>query len=202
MKYALIIVFSVKVSLRFEATLHSKKIVVYRLKKQRINRHKETSFDNEKNGEQQSFLFHDYETFGTSPSLDRPAQFAAIRTDCDLNVIGEPEVFYCKPADDYPAATTGGDDYRNYATGSAGQRRQRGRFRPPHQRSVHGAEKPCIVGYNNVRFDDEVSRNIFLPQLLRSVRPSWQHDNSRWDLLDVMRACYAPAPGRYQLAGK
>ncbi|WP_049060183.1 exonuclease domain-containing protein, partial [Klebsiella aerogenes] len=51
--------------------------------------------------EQQSFLFHDYETFGTSPSLDRPAQFAAIRTDSDLNVIGEPEVFYCKPADDY-----------------------------------------------------------------------------------------------------
>ncbi|EPM1412568.1 hypothetical protein R2399_005956, partial [Klebsiella oxytoca] len=28
--------------------------------------------------EQQSFLFHDYENFGTSPSLDRPSQFAAI----------------------------------------------------------------------------------------------------------------------------
>lgn len=50
---------------------------------------------------QPGFLFHDYETFGTSPSLDRPAQFAAIRTDAELNVIGEPEVFYCKPADDY-----------------------------------------------------------------------------------------------------
>lgn len=23
---------------------------------------------------------------------------------------------------------------------------------------------------------------------------SWQHDNSRWDLLDVMRACYALRP--------
>ena len=50
---------------------------------------------------QSTFLFHDYETFGTSPSLDRPAQFAAIRTDADFNIIGEPEVFYCKPADDY-----------------------------------------------------------------------------------------------------
>lgn len=50
---------------------------------------------------QPGFLFHDYETFGTSPSLDRPAQFAAIRTDAELNVLGEPEVFYCKPADDY-----------------------------------------------------------------------------------------------------
>ncbi len=53
-------------------------------------------------GKQQStFLFHDYETFGTHPALDRPAQFEAIRTDDEFNVIGEPEVFYCKPADDY-----------------------------------------------------------------------------------------------------
>lgn len=50
---------------------------------------------------QPTFLFHDYETFGTHPALDRPAQFAAIRTDSEFNVIGEPEVFYCKPADDY-----------------------------------------------------------------------------------------------------
>ncbi|EPZ5283620.1 exonuclease domain-containing protein, partial [Cronobacter dublinensis] len=47
---------------------------------------------------QPTFLFHDYETFGKSPSLDRPAQFAALRTDENFNVIGEPEVFYCKPA--------------------------------------------------------------------------------------------------------
>ncbi|EOW7461996.1 exonuclease domain-containing protein, partial [Shigella flexneri] len=45
---------------------------------------------------QPTFLFHDYETFGTHPALDRPAQFAAIRTDDEFNVIGEPEVFYCK----------------------------------------------------------------------------------------------------------
>ncbi len=51
--------------------------------------------------QQPGFLFHDYETFGTHPALDRPAQFAAIRTDSDFNIIGEPEVFYCKPADDY-----------------------------------------------------------------------------------------------------
>lgn len=50
---------------------------------------------------QPGFLFHDYETFGTSPSLDRPSQFAAIRTDEDLNIVGEPEVFYCRLADDY-----------------------------------------------------------------------------------------------------
>lgn len=46
---------------------------------------------------QPTFLFHDYETFGTHPALDRPAQFAAIRTDSEFNVIGEPEVFTASP---------------------------------------------------------------------------------------------------------
>ena len=38
----------------------------------------------------QTFLWHDYETFGAQPRRDRPAQFAAIRTDAELNEIGEP----------------------------------------------------------------------------------------------------------------
>jgi exodeoxyribonuclease-1 len=145
-------------------------------------------------GEQQSFfLFHDYETFGTRPSLDRPAQFAAIRTDADLNVIGEPEVFYCKPADDYlpqPQAVmiTGITPQEAIAKGdneAAFARRIHDLFTVP---------KTCIVGYNNVRFDDEVSRNIFYRNLYDPYAWSWQHDNSRWDLLDVMRACYALRP--------
>ncbi|MGE0969893.1 exodeoxyribonuclease I [Klebsiella sp. WOUb02] len=145
-------------------------------------------------GEQQySFLFHDYETFGTRPSLDRPAQFAAIRTDADLNVIGEPEVFYCKPADDYlpqPQAVmiTGITPQEAIAKGdneAAFARRIHDLFTVP---------KTCIVGYNNVRFDDEVSRNIFYRNFYDPYAWSWQHDNSRWDLLDVMRACYALRP--------
>ncbi len=34
-------------------------------------------------------------------ALTVPAQFAAIRTDADLNVIGEPIMLYCQPAPDY-----------------------------------------------------------------------------------------------------
>ena len=45
-------------------------------------------------GKQQStFLFHDYETFGTHPALDCLAQFVVIRIDSEFNVIGELEVF-------------------------------------------------------------------------------------------------------------
>ncbi|WP_281074372.1 exodeoxyribonuclease I [Klebsiella quasivariicola] len=142
---------------------------------------------------QPGFLFHDYETFGTSPSLDRPAQFAAIRTDAELNVLGEPEVFYCKPADDYlpqPQAVmiTGITPQEALAKGdneAAFARRIHDLFTVP---------QTCIVGYNNVRFDDEVTRNIFYRNFYDPYAWSWQHDNSRWDLLDVMRACYALRP--------
>jgi len=49
----------------------------------------------------QTFLWHDYETFGAQARRDRPAQFAAIRTDADLNEIGDPIMIYCKPANDF-----------------------------------------------------------------------------------------------------
>ena len=142
---------------------------------------------------QPGFLFHDYETFGTSPSLDRPSQFAAIRTDEDLNVVGEPEVFYCRLADDYlpqPQAVM--------VTGITPQEANaKGDNEAAFARRVHDlftVPKTCIVGYNNVRFDDEVTRNIFYRNFYDPYAWSWQHDNSRWDLLDVMRACYALRP--------
>jgi len=36
---------------------------------------------------QKTFYFHDYETFGKNPALDRPAQFAGVRTDEEFNII-------------------------------------------------------------------------------------------------------------------
>ncbi|MFT6254337.1 MAG: exodeoxyribonuclease-1, partial [Granulosicoccus sp.] len=47
-----------------------------------------------------TLYWHDYETWGASPSQDKPSQFAGIRTDEDLNIIGEPLVIYCRPSSD------------------------------------------------------------------------------------------------------
>lgn len=142
---------------------------------------------------QPGFLFHDYETFGTSPQWDRPAQFAAIRTDSDFNILGEPEVFYCKPADDYlpqPQAVL--------ITGITPQEaRTKGENEAAFAKRIHTlftVPNTCVVGYNNVRFDDEVTRNIFYRNFYDPYAWSWQNRNSRWDLLDVMRACYALRP--------
>lgn len=140
-----------------------------------------------------TFLFHDYETFGTHPALDRPAQFAAIRTDVDFNIIGEPEVFFCKPADDYlpqPGAVL--------ITGITPQQaKAKGVNEAEFAKRIHAlftVPDTCVLGYNNVRFDDEVTRNIFYRNFYDPYAWSWQNNNSRWDLLDVMRACYALRP--------
>ena len=55
-----------------------------------------------------SLLWYDLETFGRDPRRTRIAQFAAIRTDLELNPVGEPISLFCQPALDLlpsPGAT-------------------------------------------------------------------------------------------------
>ncbi|NHB88307.1 exodeoxyribonuclease I [Photorhabdus tasmaniensis] len=143
--------------------------------------------------EQPTFYIHDYETFGKHPALDRPAQFAGVRTDMDFNIIEEPLVIYCLPADDYlpqPEAVM--------ITGITPQvAREKGVNEAEFARQIHNVfsvPNSCILGYNNIRFDDEVSRNIFYRNFYDPYAYSWQKGNSRWDLLDVLRTCYALRP--------
>ncbi|SDM07570.1 Exodeoxyribonuclease I subunit C [Modicisalibacter muralis] len=142
---------------------------------------------------QKTFLWHDYETFGADPRRDRASQFAAIRTDADFNEIGEPLTLYCKPADDYlphPQACL--------ITGITPQTtRRRGlpeiefAARINAEMSVAGT---CGLGYNSLRFDDEVSRHLFYRNFLDPYAREWQNGNSRWDLIDVVRAFHALRP--------
>lgn len=142
---------------------------------------------------QPTFIVHDYETFGQHPALDRPAQFAGVRTDANFNIIEEPLVIYCRPADDYlpqPDAVM--------ITGITPQfALQHGVCEAEFARQINqmfSVPGSCILGYNNIRFDDEVSRHIFYRNFFDPYAYSWQHGNSRWDLLDVLRTCYALRP--------
>ena len=47
-----------------------------------------------------TFFWHDYETFGRVPRRDRPAQFAGVGTDADLNEVAPPLMWHCQPAPD------------------------------------------------------------------------------------------------------
>lgn len=139
------------------------------------------------------FLWHDYETFGTVPSVDRPCQFAAIRTDANLDPIGDPIEMYCAPADDVlprPGACL--------VTGITPQLAKReGVIEIEFARTIHREMmKPgtCSVGYNSIRFDDEVSRNLFYRNLFDPYEREWKNGNSRWDLINLVRMCYALRP--------
>ncbi len=146
-----------------------------------------------KPSQQASFFFFDYETFGTHPGLDRPCQFAGVRTDENFNIIGKPLVIYCRPSQDYlpqPEACL--------ITGITPQIAiQKGLSEPEFIKEIVtqlSVPNTCSLGYNNIRFDDEVTRYTLYRNFYDPYAWSWQHNNSRWDLLDVMRTAYALRP--------
>ncbi len=140
-----------------------------------------------------SFYWIDYETFGANPRVDRPAQFAGLRTDSQLNVIDESLVIFCKQSNDYlpqPEACL--------ITGITPQlANQKGVCESDFIRSiVSELQVPgtCSVGYNNIRFDDEITRHSLYRNLLDPYEHEWRNNNSRWDLIDVMRLMCALRP--------
>ncbi|WP_417763119.1 exodeoxyribonuclease I [Shewanella sp.] len=140
-----------------------------------------------------SIFWHDYETFGASPATDRPAQFAGIRTDMDLNIIGDPETFYCQIAPDYLPAPEA-----ILITGITPQlANNKGMPETEFMGKIHdlfSVPNTCVAGYNSLRFDDEVTRYGFYRNFIDPYAREWQHGNSRWDIIDVVRACYALRP--------
>ena len=140
-----------------------------------------------------SFYWHDYETFGVDPVHDRPSQFAGVRTDADLNIIEDPLVIYCKPADDYlpsPQACL--------ITGITPQKALQDGYPEAEfiARINEAFSQPgtCAVGYNSLRFDDEVTRHTLYRNLRDPYGREWQNGNSRWDIIDMVRLTYALRP--------
>ncbi|MDD0815068.1 exodeoxyribonuclease I [Curvibacter sp. HBC28] len=140
-----------------------------------------------------TFLWHDYETFGANTRRDRPAQFAAIRTDADLNEIGAPMMFYCQPAPDYLP-----DPQSCLITGITPQLcLEKGLPEHDFAARIEAAfSEPGTVGvgYNTIRFDDEITRFMFWRNLIDPYAREWQNGCGRWDLLDVVRMAYALRP--------
>lgn len=142
---------------------------------------------------QTSFFWHDYETFGTQPRRDWPAQFAGVRTDADLVEIDAPVQFHCQPPLDRlpePEACL--------LTGLTPQRvAHDGLIEAEFARRIHAElSRPGTigVGYNSIRFDDEVSRFLFWRNLIEPYGREWQNGCSRWDLLDALRCAWALRP--------
>ncbi|MEO7151471.1 MAG: exodeoxyribonuclease I, partial [Burkholderiaceae bacterium] len=140
-----------------------------------------------------TFFWHDYETFGRMPRRDRPSQFAGVRTDAALDEVDAPVMHYCQPAPDFlpdPEACllTGILPQTCLAQGL-----------PEHAFAAAIEAKLARpdtigVGYNSIRFDDEVTRHLFWRCLIDPYAREWQNGCGRWDLLDVVRVAWALRP--------
>ncbi len=140
-----------------------------------------------------TFFWHDYETFGTAPRRDWPAQFAGVRTDAELNEVGEPVMLYCQPPRDRlpePEACllTGITPQQCQAQGITEHA-----FAARVLASL-GAPGTVGVGYNSIRFDDEVTRYLLWRNLIEPYGREWQNGCGRWDLLDTVRCAWALRP--------
>lgn len=141
----------------------------------------------------QTFLWHDYETFGKNTRTARPAQFAAIRTDLDLNEIGAPLEVFCQPAPDFlpePEACL--------ITGITPQHCLKNGV-PEHEfaaiiEKAFAQPDTIGVGYNTIRYDDEITRFMFWRNLIDPYAREWQNGCSRWDIIDLARVTYALRP--------
>lgn len=140
-----------------------------------------------------TFLWHDYETTGADTRRDRPAQFAAIRTTHDLEPIGDPVSIYCRPAPDVlvnPEACL--------ITGITPQQMERdGVIEADFAARVNelmSEPGTCNAGYNSLRFDDEVTRNLLYRNFHDPYEREWKDGNSRWDLIDLARMAFALRP--------
>lgn len=140
-----------------------------------------------------SFFWHDYEAWGRDPRRTRPAQFAGLRTDAELREVDDPVSIFCQPPTDLlpePGAVL--------LTGLT-----------PQRCAAHGLPEPAFaaaveaqlarpgtvgVGYNSMRYDDEVTRFLFWRNLIDPYAREWQQGCGRWDLLDVLRAAHALRP--------
>jgi exodeoxyribonuclease-1 len=134
-----------------------------------------------------SFYWYDLETTGTNPKWDRIVQFAGFRTDEDLNPIGDEYSTYVKLPDDVlpnPDATmVTGITPELLAREGIKESQALGKIN-----QLFSEPGTCVLGYNSLRFDDEFMRYSLYRNLMDPYAREWQNGNSRWDLIDLVRA--------------
>lgn len=140
-----------------------------------------------------SFYFYDLETSGFDARGDRIMQFAGIRTDSQLQPIGEPHNIMIKMTPDVvpsPDAilVTGITPQATIADGVT-----EADFLKIFFEEIVTPDT-CFLGYNTVRFDDEFMRHVLYRNFYDPYEWQWANGCSRWDLLDVVRMTRALRP--------
>lgn len=141
-----------------------------------------------------SFYFYDLETSGINPRSSRIMQFGGQRTDLNLKPLGgQPDNILIKLTGDVlpdPEAVLvhGITPQQTHAEGLT-----EAQFAHFFSQQV-STKGTTVVGFNNIRFDDEFIRFLLWRNFTDAYEWSWQDGCSRWDLLDVVRMTRALRP--------
>lgn len=140
-----------------------------------------------------TLLVFDVETTGTDPVRDRPVQFACVRANLDLEIVGQPTILHCQPTPDHLP-----DPEAALLNGITPQFcRQVGlpelRFVDAVIRQL-AAPGTISFGYNSIAFDDEITRFMLWRNLMDPYAREWKDGCGRWDLLHLVRATHALRP--------
>jgi exodeoxyribonuclease I len=134
-----------------------------------------------------SILWYDLETFGLEPRYDRIAQFASLRTDEELESLDDKELLYCRPSPDYlpsPLSCLVHGITPQYAAGAGLSDYEFAKA----LRQAMSVPGTTTAGFNSLQFDDEFVRSLLYRNLFDPYEREWRNGNSRWDLIDLMRA--------------
>jgi exodeoxyribonuclease-1 len=140
-----------------------------------------------------SLYWYDFETYGVSAIQDRPVQFGGIRTSCDLDIISEPDVLYCKLPFDYLPSVEACLIHGHTPISVGALAVCEAEF----SRAIHSIlsqSNSCAVGYNAMRFDHVIAQHLFYRNLQDPYAWHWKNGNSKWDIIDLLRAACALRP--------
>ncbi len=139
------------------------------------------------------FFWYDYETWGKNPHRDRIVQFGGVRTDENLELIGDEIELKCKPQLDCPIGPGAVNVHGILPMDAHKYGFAEGEF----AKRIHdelSRAGTCSVAYNGMSFDHELTRVLFYRNLRDPYRWSWDNGNSSWDTIDLVRAAFLLFP--------
>jgi exodeoxyribonuclease-1 len=141
----------------------------------------------------QTFYFYDTETSGARPSSARIMQFAGIRTDKGLNVIGEPDDILIKLSPDILPEPDAILVHCITPQQTVADGITEAEFCRYFQEKI-ALPETVFIGFNSVRFDDEFVRYTMYRNFYEPYEWQWKDGRSRFDLLDMLRMMRALRP--------
>ena len=142
---------------------------------------------------EETIFWYDLETFGLDTARDRIAQVAGLRTDLDLNIVGQEINLMCKIAPDYLPTPQS-----CLVTGQTPEQTiKEGLVEAEFIKKIHEefmVPGTTVAGFNNISYDDEMLRHTFYRNLYDPYEREYGSSRYKWDVLDLARVVHDLRP--------